>query len=264
MLNIALAGATGRMGQLTLKEITEHADVEIAGVLTRPGNPFVGSDAGILIGMPPINLSITDSPKKAFSDAQVIIDFSHPEGLELHLLEALQQEKPYVACMTGLNNVQQDALKKAAFQIPILVAPNTSFGIALLKQLITIASKALGSSYDISLLEMHHRHKADAPSGTALSLAKALAEDMDSNHNTPPYPSQSPRPSHTIECAVLRGGGVVGDHSVIFAGEKDMITLQHRALDPSLFSQGAIQGALWLKDKAPGLYTIDHVLGFCQ
>lgn len=264
MLNIAVAGATGRMGRLTLKEITEHADVEIAGVLTRPGNPFIGSDAGILIGTPPINLSITDSPKKAFVDAHVIIDFSHPEGLELHLLEALQQEKPYVVCMTGLSNTQQDTLEKAAFQIPILLAPNTSFGIALLKQLIKITSKALGADYDVSLLEMHHRHKADAPSGTALSLAKALAEDMNLNHNAPPYPSQSPRPSHTLECAVLRGGGVVGDHSVIFAGEKDMITLEHRALDPSLFSQGAIKGALWLQDKAPGLYTIDHVLGFCQ
>ncbi|MBX9620514.1 MAG: 4-hydroxy-tetrahydrodipicolinate reductase [Alphaproteobacteria bacterium] len=264
MLNIAVAGATGRMGRLTLKEITEHCDVEITGVLTRSGNPLVGSDAAILIGMPPINISITDSPKKAFVDAHVIIDFSHPEGLELHLLEALQQEKPYVVCMTGLSNMQQDALKKAAFQIPILLAPNTSFGIALLKQLIKITSKALGPSYDISLLEMHHRHKADAPSGTALSLAKALVEDMDLNHNSPPYPSQSPRLPHTIECAVLRGGGVVGDHSVIFAGEKDMITLEHRTLDPSLFSQGAIKGALWLKDKVPGLYTIDHVLGFCQ
>lgn len=264
MLNIAVAGATGRMGKLTLKEITEHADVEIAGVLTRSGNPLVGSDAGIFMGMPPINIAITDSPKKAFSDAQVIIDFSHPEGLELHLLEALQQEKPYVVCMTGLSNTQQDALKKAAFQIPILLAPNTSFGIALLKQLIKITSKALGSDYDVSLLEMHHRRKADAPSGTSLSLAKALAEDISLNHNAPPYPSQSPRPPHTIECAVLRGGSVVGDHSVIFAGEKDMITLEHRALDPSLFSQGAIKGALWLKDKTPGLYTIDHVLGFCQ
>lgn len=264
MLNIALAGATGRMGRLTLKEITKHPDVEIAGVLTRPGNPLVGSDVGVLMGTPPTNLSITDSPKNAFKDAQVIIDFSHPEVLELYLLEALQQEKPYVVCVTGLNNTQQDILKKAAFQIPILLAPNTSFGIALLKQLIKITSKALGPNYDISLLEMHHRHKADAPSGTSLSLAKALAEDISLNHNTPPYPSQSPRPPHTLECAVLRGGSIVGDHSVIFAGEKDIITLEHRALDPSLFSQGAIKGALWLKDKAPGLYTIDHVLGFCQ
>lgn len=264
MLNIAIAGATGRMGQLILKEITQQADVEIAGILTRQGNPLVGLDAGILMKTPPINISITDSPKKAFINAQVIIDFSRPEGLELHLSEALQQKKPYVVCMTGLNNMQQDTLKKASFQIPILVAPNTSFGIALLKQLMKLASRALDSSYDISLLEMHHRHKADAPSGTSLSLAKALAEDMDLNHNVPPYPSQSPRPPRTIECAVLRGGSVVGDHSVIFAGEKDIITLEHRALDPSLFAQGAIKGALWLKDKAPGLYTIDNVLGFCQ
>lgn len=262
MLKIAVAGATGRMGQLTLKEITQHTEVEIAGVLTRPGNPLVGSDAGILIGTFPINLPITDFPETAFENAQVVIDFSHPAALDLHLSEVQRQEKPYVVCMTGLSDPQQKTLKEAASRIPILVVPNTSFGVALLKQLIKIAAKALGPRYDVSLLEMHHRYKADAPSGTALSLAKVLADDMDASRSKPPYPSQSPRPSNTIECAVLRGGGVAGDHSVIFSGEKEVITLQHRALDASLFAGGAINGALWLQGKAPGLYTIEDVLGF--
>jgi 4-hydroxy-tetrahydrodipicolinate reductase len=264
MLKIAVAGATGRMGQLTLKEVTQHSEVEIAGVLTRPGNPLVGSDAGILIGAPPINLSVTDSPEAAFENAEVIVDFSHPDALDSHLSEARGQEKPYVVCMTGLSDLQQKTLKEAAFHIPILVAPNTSFGIALLKQLMKIATKALGPTYDISLLEMHHRYKADAPSGTALSLAKALADEMETTRSKPPYPSHSPRSSNTIECAVLRGGGVAGDHSVIFAGEKEVITLEHRALEASLFAGGAINGALWLHGRAPGLYTIENVLGFSQ
>ena len=261
MLKIAVAGATGRMGQLTLKEILSHTDVELTGVLTRASNPLVGKDAGILIGSMPLNLVITDSPEKAFKKAQVIIDFSHPEALLDYLSEALRQEKPYVVCITGLKNKHHVALKKASCNIPILVAPNTSFGTALLRKLVKVASKALGPAYDISLLEMHHRHKADAPSGTALSLAKALTEEEHLKHNHPPYPSHSPRSPRALECAVLRGGGVVGDHSVIFAGDKDMITLEHRALDRSLFSQGAIKRSQWLWEKPPGLYTIDDVLG---
>ena len=260
MLKIAVAGATGRMGQLTLKEITNHPEIEIAGVVTRPSNPLVGKDAGILIGAQQLNLLITDSPEIAFKDAQVIIDFSLPEGLEDHLSEALSQEKPLVACMTGLTSKHQAALKEASCHIPILVAPNLSFGIALLKKFIQVASKALGPSYDISILEMHHRQKADAPSGTALSLAEVLKEDKRFHENHPPYPSKSPRPPHTIECAVLRGGGVVGDHAIIFAGEKDMITLTHRVLDRSLYAQGAIEASRWLWGKAHGLYTIDDVL----
>lgn len=260
MLKIAVAGATGRMGELTVKEIVNNSKVEIAGVLTRLNNPLVGKDAGILIGGEQLDLLITGSPEIAFKDAQVIIDFSRPEGLEDNLSEALQQEKPYIACMTGLTNKHQNALKEASRHIPILVAPNTSFGIALLKKLIKITSKALGPTYDISILEMHHRQKADAPSGTALSFAEILKEEKRFEENQPPYPSKSPRPYQTIECSVLRGGGVVGDHTIIFAGDKDMITIEHRALDRSLYAQGAIKGAQWLYGKAPGLYTIDDVL----
>jgi 4-hydroxy-tetrahydrodipicolinate reductase len=260
MLKLAITGCTGRMGQITLREANQDPAVEVISALTRPGNPFVGQDIGNLIGEGPFNIPITDAPEIAFAEADVVIDFSHPDALEKNLGVILSLEKPYVACMTGLSTLQSEALEKASHIVPLLIAPNTSLGIAILKKLARMTAKALGPSYDISVLEMHHRHKADAPSGTSLSIAKALTSLNYLEKNTPPYPSLSPRPTGTIECAVLRGGNVIGDHSVIFAGEKDMITLEHRALDKTLFAQGAIKAAQWLFGKKPGLYSMDDVV----
>lgn len=260
MLKLAISGCTGRMGQITLKEVNQTPEVDLVGALTRPQNPLVGQDVGNLIGEGPLSLFITDDPKKAFQDADVVIDFSRPEALDTSLKEILVHKKPYVVCLTGLNDTHQAHLREAAREIPLLLAPNTSLGVALLRKMAVLAAKTFGPAYDVSLLEMHHCHKADAPSGTSLSLAKALENVDHLKESKPPYPSSSPRPSGTIECAVLRGGGVPGDHSVIFAGEKETLTLEHRALDRSLFAQGALQAARWLFDKPPGLYSMDDVV----
>lgn len=260
-LKLAITGCTGRMGQMILKEINQSEEVEVVGALARPGNPFVGKDVGNLIGEDPFNLSITDSPLDAFKDADVIIGFSPPEGLLLQLQAVLQQKKPFVVCTTGLTDDQKIALEKASEKIPLIIAPNTSLGIALLRKLSLLAAEVLGSSYDISLLEMHHRRKLDAPSGTSLSIVQSLRSLDYLKENAPPYPSRSPRPTGTIECAVLRGGGVAGDHTVIFAGEKDMLKIEHHTLDPSLFAQGAIRAAQWLFGRSPGMYSMDDVVG---
>lgn len=261
MLKIAVIGCTGRMGQLVLREINQSPDVDIAGALTRPGNLFVDQDVGNLIGEAPLNIIITDLPEKALLEADVVIDFSRPEALDIHIEEVLNQQKPYVVCLTGLSESQKADLKRASQTIPILIAPNTSPGIALLKKLVVLAAEKLGPSYDVSILEMHHRHKSDTPSGTSLSIAQDLSTVDRLKKNVPPYPSRSPRPHDTIECAVLRGGSVTGDHTVIFAGEKDMLTIEHRTLDRTLFAQGAIKAAQWLFGKPPGLYTMDDVVG---
>lgn len=216
---------------------------------------------GILIGEAPLNIPITDAPEKAFAEANVIIDFSRPVSLEKNLGIALTQQKPYLICFTGINDVQKELLEKASQTIPLILAPNTSLGIALLKKLSVVAGQILGPSYDVSILEMHHHHKIDSPSGTALSLAKALTHIDHLKKNTPPYPSLTPRPLGHIECVALKGGSIVGDHTVIFAGEKDIIKLEHRALDRSLYAQGALKAALWLFGKSPGFYTMDDVLG---
>ncbi len=260
MLKLTVTGCTGRMGQLVLKEINQNPDVEMGGALTRPGNLFVGQDVGTLIGESPLNLFITDSPAHAFKGADGVIDFSHPEAFDRNLAEALEQQKAYVVCLTGLSEAQKANLEKASQNIPLLIAPNTSLGIALLKKLSVLAAEKLGPSYDVSLLERHHRHKSDAPSGTSLSIAEALSTVEYLKKNVPPYPSLSPRPGNTIECAVLRGGSIPGDHSVIFAGENDVITLEHRALNRALFAQGALKAAQWLLSKPPGLYTMDDVV----
>lgn len=260
MLKLSLAGCTGRMGQVVLQEITQSADVDLIGALTRPGNPLVGQEIGDLIGKPPLNLFITGSPKQAFAEADVIIDFSCPEALDAQLQEAIRQQKPYVLCVTGLNEYHSKTLTEASKKIPVLNAPNTSLGIAVLRKFSYLAAKILGSSYDISIVEMHQRQKADAPSGTSLSIAKTLTTLEHLKENAPPYPSLSPRPPGTIECATLRGGSTICDHSVIFAGEKDLIRLEHRTLDRALFAQGAIKAAQWLVDKPVGLYTIDDVV----
>lgn len=248
------------MGQITLREANQDPTVEIISALTRPGNLFVGQDIGNLIGEGPLNISITDAPEIAFAEADVVIDISHADALERNLEAILSLEKPYVICMTGLSELQSEALEKASHKVPLLIAPNTSLGIALLKKLARLTAETLGPSHDISILEMHHRHKADAPSGTSLSIAKALTSVDHLKKNTPPYPSLSPRPTGTIECAIMRGGNVAGDHSVIFAGEKEVITLEHRALDKSLFAQGAITAAQWIFGKKPGLYSMDDVV----
>jgi 4-hydroxy-tetrahydrodipicolinate reductase len=261
MLKLTIIGCTGRMGQFLLREANQNPNIEIVGALTRPENPFVGQDVGHLIGEDPLNISITDRPEIAFKEADILIDFSRPEGLRDHLSEALKQQKPYMACMTGLKDEQIEELKKASFLIPILMTPNTSLGVALLRKLSVLTAQILGPSYDVSLLEMHHRKKADSPSGTSLSLAQSLLSVDFLKNNKPPYPSHSPRPTNTIECAVLRGGGVAGDHSVIFAGENEVVTLEHRTLTPKLFAQGAIRAAEWLYGKPPGFYTMDDVIG---
>lgn len=261
MIKITVTGCTGRMGQLVLKEINQNPNVELSGALTRLENPFIGQDVGSLIGEAPLNLFVSGDLEKAIENADVVIDFSRSETLEKHLQSILNLQKSYVVCVTGLSKSQQESLEKASKHIPILIAPNTSLGVALLKKLATLAAQVLGPSYDISLLEMHHHHKVDTPSGTSLEIAKALSTLEHLQKNSPPYSSQSPRPSGTIECAVLRGGSVTGDHSVIFAGEKDLIEIKHRTLDRTLFSQGAVKAAEWLHGKRPGLYTIDDVVG---
>lgn len=265
MLKLAITGCTGRMGQLLLKEINQSPDVELTGALTRSGNPFIGQDVGNLIGTCALNIFIADDPKAAFKEADVIIDFSAPEALDKYLDEALHQQKPLAVCQSSPSKAQKEKLREASRTIPLLIAPNTSLAVALLRKLSVLTAEVLGPSYDISILEMHHRYKKDAP-GAALAIAKDLTDLEHLKQNTPPYPSLSPRPNNHLECVSLRGGGVVGNHTVIFAGDKDMITLEHRALDRSLFAQGAIKAAEWLSDKPKGLYTIDDVveISLCQ
>ncbi len=261
MIKIAIAGCTGRMGQRVLREAHLAPDIDIVGALTRPMNPFIGQGIETLVAEMPGGPLVTDDPRQAFQEADVLIDFSAPEALPHHLTAALDLRKPYLMCVTGVSDDHVAAFEKAAEFIPVMMAPNTSLGIALLRKMAVLAATVLGPAFDVSILEMHHRKKKDAPSGTSLSLAKALRTVDFLKHNMPPYLSQHPRPTGTLECVTLQGGGVAGDHTVIFAGDQEMIEIKHRALDPNLFAHGALKAATWLHVQKPGLYTIDDVLG---
>jgi len=261
MIKLAITGCTGRMGQMLLRQANQNTDTEIVGALTREENPFIGQDIGTLIGEAPLNIMITSDPHIAFQDADTIIDFSKPEGLNAHLKAACKLLKPYIVCTTGLNEVHKIKIEEASQIIPIIVAPNTSLGIAVLRKLALDAAKILGPSYDISIMDIHHRDKADAPSGTSLSIAQTLANLDHLNNSKPPYPSHSPRKEGTIEIASLRGGNFIGNNEVIFAGDMDMIRIEHQANDRALYAQGAIKAAQWLKGKPYGLFSMDDVVG---
>lgn len=242
MINIAVAGCTGRMGRLVLEQINESPNLVIAGALARDENPLIDQDVGSLIGLTPLNIFITDQPKEAFINADVIIEFSTPDALESHVKTALDFEIPFLSCVTGLSEKHHQLLQNASKRIPVLFAPNTSLGIVVLRKLAQLAAKALGPNYDINILDIHHRHKKDSPSGTALMLKDSF---------------DSSRP---LECTSLRAGGVYGDHTISFAGENEVINIEHRALNRKLFAQGALDAAKWLKDKKPGLYSMEDVV----
>lgn len=240
MTSIGIYGSLGRMGQ-AIAEAAPALGARIAG----------GADA-------------SDDPATIAAQADVLVDFSAPTALEAHLLAARAAGKPIVVGTTGLSQRHHDAIDAAAAEIAVLQTGNTSLGIGLLANLVREAAARLGGEWDVEIVEMHHRHKADAPSGTALMLGNAAAEGMGTTLDEAGVTDRAgltgARAAGTIGMASLRGGSVVGDHSVIFAANGERIELIHRADDRAIFARGAVQAALWLAKQKPGRYTMDQVL----
>lgn len=256
MHKIAVAGASGRMGRMVVREVYHNPQCELVSALARSGNPFVGQDIGILANVSPMGLELSDNLAKAV-EAEVVIDFSKPEGT-LALLEA-NASTPIVIAVTGFDNAQRHAIEAASKTTPILLAPNTSLGAIILKKAAREIAHSLGSDYDIEIFEQHHRNKVDAPSGTSKSIADSLAHvpGFHLNHSTD---RDGHRERGAIHITASRGGGVIADHNVSFLGENEVITISHHAIDRSLFAQGALRAALWLIGKVPGLYTMEDVI----
>lgn len=255
---IAITGASGRMGQLLIHEISQSLQCELSAALARPGNPLIGQDVGNLVDLPPFGLELSDDISHALRISDVVIDFSRPEAT-LKLIKE-NSRTPLMIGTSGFTKEQQQQIIQAARSFPIVLTSNTSLGVAIMKKVSKEIAKALGADYDIDIFEMHHRNKVDAPSGTALSLGQSLAQ-VPGFHLNDHAARSGPREKGAVEFAVARGGGVPGDHSVIYAGEKEILTLSHRALDRSLFAQGALRAALWVQDKEPGLYSMEDVIG---
>ena len=264
-MRLVVTGAAGRMGRTLIKAISETPGVTLVGALERPGAPDLDQDAGVLAGLPALGVPVRDDPLPLLIAADGILDFSTPaSSVELAALAA-QARIVHVIGTTGLTEADLGKLEAAARHATIVRSGNMSLGVNLLAGLVRMAAKALGEEFDIEIVEMHHRMKVDAPSGTALMLGEAAAEgrgvDLKSHSSRGRDGVTGARKRGDIGFAALRGGGVIGDHSVIFAGDGERITLSHQAEDRTLFARGAIKAALWARGRKPGLYAMADVLG---
>ena len=264
-MRLVVMGAGGRMGRALVKAITEADGVTVCAALERAGSPALGKDAGDLAGVGSLGVPVTDDALAAIVNAEGIVDFTAPAAtIELAALAA-QARIAHIIGTTGLSADDLARIAAAARHAPIVRSGNMSLGVNVLAVLVQKAAAALGPEWDIEILEMHHRMKVDAPSGTALLLGEAAARGRDialADHSVRSRDGHTgARKTGDIGFATLRGGTVVGDHSVIIAGAGERITLSHHAEDRSLFASGAIKAALWARRAKPGQYSMLDVLG---
>ena len=265
-MGLVVVGAGGRMGQTLVRTVNAMKGARIVGAIERPGSQHLGRDAGELAGIGIIDVKIGDDPLPVFARADGVLDFTAPAATVEFAGYAAQARIVHVIGTTGLSAGDEKAIAAAARHAAIVKSGNMSLGVNLLSVLVRQAAKALDpADFDIEILEMHHRHKVDAPSGTALLLGQAAAQgrgvDLDRSSVRVRDGHTGAREEGTIGFATLRGGSVVGDHSVILAGRGERITLSHQAEDRTIFARGAVKAALWARDRKPGLYSMLDVLG---
>jgi 4-hydroxy-tetrahydrodipicolinate reductase len=269
---VVIVGVSGRMGQALVRAVCELSAVRITGAVASAGSASLGRDAGALAGIGPLGVEVTSDLPAALAAADVAIDFSQPHATRANIAACRAARRPLLIGTTGFAaELTESELDAAASDIPLLIAPNTSLGVALLTELVRRAARALPPEFDIEIIEAHHRMKRDAPSGTALALARAAGEARGL------APAQAlgaasvgrtgPRPPGEIGFAVVRGGDIAGEHTVLFAGPGEELRLSHRAGDRAIFARGALRAALWLLRQPPGRYGMsdiidaDHELG---
>lgn len=268
-MGLVVVGAGGRMGRSLIRAIDEIAGVRLAAAIERPGSDAVGRDAGELAGLPSCGVHVTDDALAAFAHAEGVVDFTAPEAsLEFADLAA-QARIVHVLGTTGMGPECDARIFAASRHARIVKSGNMSLGVNLLSVLVEQAARALNAAdWDIEVLEMHHKHKVDAPSGTALLLGQAAAKgreiDLEGASVRVRDGMTGAREDGTIGFATLRGGSVVGEHSVLLAGEGETVSLSHKATDRSIFARGAVAAALWARDQKPGLYSMLDVLGLSK
>lgn len=268
MLKIAVLGATGRMGRSVLSCVFEADDLELVGAITEPKDRLLGRDAGDLVAAEAVGVPLTDERSQGLHAAQVAIDFTLPAATEANLKACIESGTALVIGTTGLEERHRKAMEKAANEIPVVYARNMSVGVNVFMDLVGRAARALGEGYDVEIVEAHHRHKVDAPSGTALALAERIAEAR--GHKLADlavygrHGRTGPRVPGTIGFAVIRGGSVVGEHTVRFIGAEEQVEFRHEAADRKTFARGALRAARWAAGRAPGLYSMTDVLGLTR
>ena len=264
MLNIAIAGASGRMGRTLIETICAAEGVRLSGALDVAGSPALGRDAGEMLGIS-TGIKITDDLKQGLAQAQVLIDFTRPEGTLEHLKLCVERGVHMVIGTTGFDAAGKAAISAAAQQIGIVFAPNMSIGVNATFKLLEVAAKILNSGYDIEIIEAHHRHKVDAPSGTALRMGEVVAQALGRNlDEVAIYDREGitgERKPESIGFATIRGGDVVGDHTVLFAGIGERIEITHKSSSRATYAQGSLRAARFLAQHKHGLFDMQEVLG---
>ncbi len=264
MIRVAVTGAAGRMGKTLVQAIQDSEGVSLGAAFEHPENPTIGQDAGELAGIGHLGVTVGGDPAAATDNFDVVIDFTVPAAT-LSLAQACRaQGKAMVVGTTGFSADELAQLKLAAQDLALFMAPNMSIGVNLTFKLIEIAARALGDSVDVEVIEAHHRHKIDAPSGTAVRMGEVLAEALDRDLETDAiYGRQGitgARERNTIGFSTVRGGDIVGEHTVMFAGEGERIEITHRAQSRMNFAQGALRAVSYVHAQPPGLYDMQGLL----
>jgi len=263
-LRVAIAGASGRMGRMLIEAVSAADDLVLAGALDVGSSPALGQDAAAFLGKTS-GIAIGSDLEAGLANAQVLIDFTRPEGTLAHLAACRRRGVKAVIGTTGFSDAQKEQIAEHARHIAIMMAPNMSVGVNVVLKLLDTAARALSQGYDIEVIEAHHRHKVDAPSGTALAMADVVAQALGRDlKDCAVYGREGitgERDPSTIGFATIRGGDIVGDHTVLFAGTGERIEITHKASSRATFAQGAVRAARFLAGRPSGLYGMNDVLG---
>ncbi len=263
-IKVAIVGASGRMGQMLIQAVSQSEHCVLAGAVDLKESALLGFDAGQLLGLK-TGISVTSDLALGLKDAHVLIDFTRPQGTMQHLAYCSAHGIQMVIGTTGFSEEEKKAIQEASHKIAILMAPNMSVGVNVTLKLLALAAKALNEGYDIEVIEAHHRHKVDAPSGTALKmgevLAQALGRDLKSHAVFAREGHTGERDPLSIGFSTIRGGDIVGDHTVLFAGTGERIEITHKSSSRSTYAQGSLRAVRYLAQKKTGLFDMFDVLG---
>ncbi|WP_137167429.1 4-hydroxy-tetrahydrodipicolinate reductase [Salinimonas lutimaris] len=264
-MKVGIFGANGRMGRVLIEAIEEHDDAALSLATVRDDSPWVGMNVGELAGIGKLPVDCSAVSQVNPDDVDVMIDFTLPAAFDTNLAWCVKHGKPVVIGTTGMSDAQLSALDKASESIPVVFAANYSVGVNLMLSLVRQAARALGQTADIEITEAHHRFKKDAPSGTAMAIGEAIADELDRDlKNCAVYGREGKEPERdqqTIGFATVRAGDIVGEHTALFADIGERLEITHKASSRLTFARGAVRAAVWLSDKTPGLYTMGDVIG---
>ena len=264
MLKIAVAGIAGRMGKTIVEAISKTEGVTLGAASVRHNSPSIEEEVGSLCGLPPLGVYAVDDLGETLEDFDVLIDFTSPAATMKHLEFCLSGKKKIIIGTTGFSDEQKASIAEASKQIPIVFAPNMSVGVNLCLKLLEQAAKVIGEDSDVEIIEAHHRHKKDAPSGTALKMGEVVADALGRNlDDVAVYGREGnigERDGLTIGFESIRAGDIVGDHTVMFAGEGERVEITHKSSSRMNYATGSVRAALWLQDKESGLYDMQDVL----